>query len=170
MSDMEDMQDFGTILRRLRLIAGLSQRDVENRGGPSEAHQSRLENGAARPRPGTVTKLLGVLRLTMDGPEARELLAAAETVSRTRARHSLLPSLVQDVYAAPAGNPSSNKLSPRELAVELVRSMPEGGALHPHEVQLIATRLVAQSRDLVRLVRRLGNGLTSLEATEEDSF
>ena len=78
---------FGPLLRRLRLVAGLSQEELAERSGLSGRGISALETGhRATPRPETVRLLADALRL--DGAARAELVAAArpELAARAGAR------------------------------------------------------------------------------------
>ncbi|MET7684674.1 helix-turn-helix domain-containing protein [Streptomyces sp. NPDC005423] len=68
--------EFGTVLRRQRVRAGMTQQELEERSGVSVSTIRRLETGKGdNPRITTVQKLADALAL---GPESRrELLAAA---------------------------------------------------------------------------------------------
>jgi predicted ATPase/DNA-binding CsgD family transcriptional regulator/DNA-binding XRE family transcriptional regulator len=72
----KDQPGFGALLRRYRLAAGLTQEELGRRAGLSVRGLSDLERGARRlPRPGTVQRLAGALRLGRG--ERAALLGAA---------------------------------------------------------------------------------------------
>jgi transcriptional regulator with XRE-family HTH domain len=70
MAEMDLDATFGQRLRRARLIAGLSQSELEGRSGIPKARLSRYENGHVLPSLGTLQKLasaLGVSEATLLG-------------------------------------------------------------------------------------------------------
>src|SRR5581483_1594600 len=67
-SSTSDRQ-FGTLLRRYREVAGLSQEALAERAGMSARAISYLENGSRRPYPDTLHRLAEALSLT---PAQRE--------------------------------------------------------------------------------------------------
>jgi predicted ATPase/DNA-binding CsgD family transcriptional regulator/transcriptional regulator with XRE-family HTH domain len=83
---------FGPLLRRLRLVAGLSQEELAERSGLSRRGISALETGyRATPRPETVRLLADALGL--DAAARAELVAAArpELAAPTEARPRAAP-------------------------------------------------------------------------------
>jgi transcriptional regulator with XRE-family HTH domain len=68
----DDDVTFGQRLRRARLMAGLSQSELEGRSGIPKARLSRYENGHVLPSLGTLQKLassLGVSEATLLGDQ-----------------------------------------------------------------------------------------------------
>src|SRR5215211_7381837 len=85
---------FGTLLRRYRLAAGLTQGQLARRAGLSERGVSDLERGRRRwPRPGTVHRLAEALALP--GPDRAALSTAARG-----GRPAPAPRAPQDTVAA----------------------------------------------------------------------
>jgi predicted ATPase/transcriptional regulator with XRE-family HTH domain len=79
---MEQRRPFGTLLRELRLAAGLTHEALAERSALSARAISDLERGVSRrPRRETVDLLIGALHLT---PESR---AAFEAAARSRGEH-----------------------------------------------------------------------------------
>src|SRR5215210_9604829 len=64
---------FGALLRQLRLAEGLTQEMLAERAGVAERTIQALERNAARPRQGTLRRLIAVLR---PSPEAQAQLEA----------------------------------------------------------------------------------------------
>jgi transcriptional regulator with XRE-family HTH domain len=73
---------FGTVLRRIRLAKGLTQRAVARAIGMDFAYFSRLESDtlASLPTRATIEKIADAMQCTVD--ERAELLAAAGRVSK----------------------------------------------------------------------------------------
>jgi transcriptional regulator with XRE-family HTH domain len=73
---------FGTVLRRIRLAKGLTQRVVARAIGMDFAYFSRLESDAlaSLPTRATIEKIADAMQCTVD--EKAELLAAAGRVSK----------------------------------------------------------------------------------------
>jgi transcriptional regulator with XRE-family HTH domain len=82
MTQRRSTQDtFGTVLRRIRLTKGLTQRAVARAIGMDFAYFSRLESDAlaSLPTRATIEKIADAMQCTVD--EKAELLAAAGRVS-----------------------------------------------------------------------------------------
>jgi transcriptional regulator with XRE-family HTH domain len=81
-----DDRTFGQRLRQARLLAGLSQTQLEERSGIPKARLSRYENGHVLPSLGTLQKLassLGVSEATLLGDQ-RAILEGFFTVLSSR--------------------------------------------------------------------------------------
>lgn len=59
-------EDFGKRLAKLRLDAGLTQRDLSREAGISHTQVSRYESGIAVPRPAVLIRLATVLATTLE--------------------------------------------------------------------------------------------------------
>jgi predicted ATPase/transcriptional regulator with XRE-family HTH domain len=90
---------FAELLRRHRLVAGLSQRDLADRSGLSERAIRDLERGAtARPRRHSVGAVAEVL-----GLRGAELAAFQATAFQPATRHDVAPGGDADARAEPIG-------------------------------------------------------------------
>ena len=69
----------GTIIRRLRHAAGLSQSDLARRLNVHQAHLSRLESGERRLVPDTIREVKAAIRASL---EERQAAVARVTGSR----------------------------------------------------------------------------------------
>jgi predicted ATPase len=79
-----EQQTFGTLLRRYRLLAGLTQEGLAERAGLSLRGVSDLERGQRRvPYPDTVDRLIAALEL---GPAEQQALHAARHTAPTGSR------------------------------------------------------------------------------------
>ncbi len=79
------MDDLGPRLRRLRLLAGLSQRQLARRSGVSNATISLIENGQTSPSLGILKKVLDAIPISVGDffalslpPESRVVYRAAD--------------------------------------------------------------------------------------------
>jgi transcriptional regulator with XRE-family HTH domain len=76
-----DLASFGTLLRRYRVVAGLSQEELAQRAHMSARGISDLERGVRRaPYRGTVMQLAEALELTGDEREILEQAAGRQRV------------------------------------------------------------------------------------------
>ena len=77
---------FGSLLRRHRLAAGLTQAALAERSGIAERTIQDLERGAVRPRRATVSRLVGALALPPIAHSELEAVSSAprEGTCRTR--------------------------------------------------------------------------------------
>ena len=93
----EDDTGFGTLLRRYRLRAGLTQEQLAERAQLSVRGLAYLEQGKHRPYPETLRRLVVALTLT---PEQHDALILAALPS-SAAGVSLSPSLIPTPSPAP---------------------------------------------------------------------
>ncbi|MFG2848360.1 helix-turn-helix domain-containing protein [Kitasatospora sp. NPDC101155] len=88
----EQVESFGALLRRTRVLHGLSQEELGKRSGITARAISNLERGCSRPRGNTLRELIKGLGL--DGDHASGFLHAATTPARCDPGHQdgfLLP-------------------------------------------------------------------------------
>jgi predicted ATPase/DNA-binding XRE family transcriptional regulator len=78
---MGDVAEFGPLLRRFRIEAGLTQEQLAERAQLSARGLGYLEQGTRRPYPETLRRLADALALT---PERRDALAAAARTGTAR--------------------------------------------------------------------------------------
>ncbi len=125
--DLEQQSAFGDVLRRYRLLAGLTQEELAERAGVSERSINGMERGVQHvPRKDTVRLLADALQLSSPDRSAFEVAAR---------RRDFLP-----VHTAPSHAPSNLPLPPtpligREQDIDAVRALLQ----HPHAHVLTLT-------------------------------
>ena len=129
----EQASPFASTLRRLRLAAGQSVRDLENNSGVSRSVISRLESGEyARPQPETLRRLAQALRadvaelLTAAGYTADQAEALPNLTTYLRSKYGHLPpsarqdladylaKLEQEYGSKQQASPKNNASSPKK--------------------------------------------------------
>ncbi|MFE6049594.1 helix-turn-helix domain-containing protein [Kitasatospora sp. NPDC056446] len=144
----EQVESFGALLRRTRVLQGLSQEELGKRSGITARAISNLERGCSRPRGNTLRELIKALDLDQDHAagflhaatrstrygdghrndfqlpyEEAGLLTDSEVVSTLR-RLSLTdptrwePRVTETLLAACSGQPSAVRLLGAVLAVQ----------------------------------------------------
>ncbi len=125
--DLEQQSAFGDVLRRYRLLAGLTQEELAERAGVSERSINGMERGVQHvPRKDTIRLLADALQIS--SPDRSAFEAAAR-------RRDSLP-----VHTAPSRLPSNIPLPPtpligREQDIDAVRALLQ----HPHAHVLTLT-------------------------------
>jgi ATP/maltotriose-dependent transcriptional regulator MalT len=159
-------EDFGTLLRALRLRARLTQRELGLQVGYSEAQISRLEQGKRLPDPAVVAALfLQALGLSED-PDLATRLQDLAKAARAQAQSAQAPTPAHGLALPPPGPrdaAGSGQPWPDPEDLVAIPPPPEPSVDRAGTAARLRTRLASQS--CVMLCGQPGVGKTALAGT-----
>src|SRR5215472_2679304 len=166
----QPVHDFAVLLRRHRLLAGLSQEELAERARLSVRGISDLERGVRRaPHPGTIARLADALDLDVAAREA--LLLSTTAPARTAPDPIQLPQAA--AISEPLREPGADGSAAQErrwvtvLAVQLGGFAPLAAQIDPEDLHALADRYADTISDHVRrfdgtVLRTTGDGILAV--------
>lgn len=116
-----DSRAFGVWLKKMRVSKGLEQRDIEERGGPSQSYVSDMEKFNTYPKPQTQVRLANALGIPLS-----EVVAAVARAEALKKEYNQGTQRTEWADETPLPDGAIPVLPIRTVKVPLIREFAEG--------------------------------------------